>query len=193
MISVEKFNLVRERFGLFASWAIWAEANRTPKSNMGDLSIFEETQLHRTLTHLHVNYILIGLNISTIEITTPLSNFHGTNGEVYKARFALQGTALWGGYMTDIIKDFQESDSKKLVSHLKSNPEFERENIADFRNEIAVLEASKPTLVAFGNDVFEILHRHFSKHYKIIKIPHYAWRVNKEVYRATVEKCLKES
>ena len=35
-----KFELIKKKYGHYASWAIWAEVG--PKSNMGDLNIFEE-------------------------------------------------------------------------------------------------------------------------------------------------------
>ena len=38
-----KFELIKKKkYGHYASWAIWAEVGDTPKSNMGDLNIFEE-------------------------------------------------------------------------------------------------------------------------------------------------------
>ena len=81
MISEDIFNLVRNEAGLYASWAIWSEVGNRAKSNMGDLSIFEGDRLKRNLVKLTNRFILVGLNISTIDIKIPLSNFHGENGE----------------------------------------------------------------------------------------------------------------
>lgn len=185
-ISETTFNYVKENFGLFASWAVWSEVVDRPKSNMGDLSIFENPQLTDTLKILNNKFILVGLNISTIDIKIPLSNFHGENGEVYKARFALKDTPLWGGYMTDIIKDFKEPDSTKIVKFLKNNPDFITTHIDNFCNELTSISAEDPILVAFGNDVYSILQKFFSDEYQIIKIPHYAARYGKEKYRENV-------
>ena len=39
MISIEKFIEILERFGNFASWAIWADEGSNPKDNIGVLSV----------------------------------------------------------------------------------------------------------------------------------------------------------
>lgn len=188
----EKFNLVREKYGLAASWAIWAAEGERPKSNMGDLSMFEGSQIESTCELLHTKFILVGLNISTKDISDPLSNFHGENGEVYKARFALRSTPLWGSYMTDIIKDMKESEASRIVRLLRMNPDIEKVHVRKFREELEFLNAVSPILVAFGSDVHDILSRHFDGEFRIVKIPHYAWRVNKEKYRDKVLECLSE-
>jgi hypothetical protein len=40
MVTREKFEFLKEKYGHWTSWAIWPEASDTPKSNVGDLSIF---------------------------------------------------------------------------------------------------------------------------------------------------------
>lgn len=39
MISIEKFIEIRERFGHFASWAMWADEGANPKDNIDDLEV----------------------------------------------------------------------------------------------------------------------------------------------------------
>ena len=39
------FELIKRKYGLHASWAIWDDEGNTPKSNMDDLSFFEEDQI----------------------------------------------------------------------------------------------------------------------------------------------------
>ena len=41
IIDQAKFEFIKEKYGHYASWAIWAEEGNKPKSNMGDLSIFD--------------------------------------------------------------------------------------------------------------------------------------------------------
>ncbi|MEK9813296.1 MAG: hypothetical protein VW419_01160, partial [Paracoccaceae bacterium] len=106
---------------------------------------------------------------------------------IYELRFALRGTKLWGAYLTDIIKDFDQKISGKVVSFLKENPDFEKQNVEYFLNEISDLEVKEPTLVALGTPTFDILNRNLSDRYKIIKIRHYVFRENKEKYRDHVE------
>ena len=51
----KKFNFIKEKYGLLASWAVWAEAGDKPKSNMGDLSIFDDPDV---INSLNENIIL---------------------------------------------------------------------------------------------------------------------------------------
>ncbi len=39
------FELIKRKYGLHASWAIWGDEGNTPKSNMDDLSFFEEEKI----------------------------------------------------------------------------------------------------------------------------------------------------
>ena len=73
--------------------------------------------------------IFIGLNISR-PIENPLGNFHDPRPMAtdFKIRYALKDTPYWGGYMTDIIKDFEEKASGKMMKYLKTDPAFEKEN-----------------------------------------------------------------
>lgn len=191
MVSRAVFNHVIENNHNFASWAVWAKAGLRPKSNMGDLTCFSPEKLEETLPLLHTDYVLVGLNISTIDITIPLSNFHGENGEVYKARYALEGTPLWGAYMTDIIKNFKEPDSTKILRALKADPSLERMHVDSFKEELAAIGAEKATLVAFGGGVYDILSRHLQGQFRFMRIPHYAARCNKENYKTNVIDCIK--
>ena len=185
-ISENIFEYVRDRYGLFASWAVWPEPGIKPKSNMEDLSIFEPPRLKKTLEALHNDYVLVALNISTIEIKTPLSNFHGQNGEVYKARYALSDTPLWGSYMTDILKDFPEPDSSKVEKVIKNDPSLIIPHLNFFREEMSMLGNKDTTLVAFGGLVYSILSDHLSAEFSVAKIDHYAVRLSKEKYRKKV-------
>ena len=102
----EQLDLIKKKYGHYASWAIWAGEGDKSKSNMGDLSIFEDKNI---LSHLNPNIILVGLNISKRdEINRPFENFHGPLGGAYKIRYAFKNSPYWGGYMTDVIKDFAQ-------------------------------------------------------------------------------------
>ena len=41
MITREKFDSIKEKYGRVASWAIWAHEDEEPKSNMGDLTVLD--------------------------------------------------------------------------------------------------------------------------------------------------------
>jgi hypothetical protein len=185
MVTKDKFEFIKEKYGHWTSWAIWANAGDTPKSNVGDLSIFSGDDF---LIQLNSEVVLVGLNISRGDIKFPLANFHDARSEAtdYKIRYALKDTPLWGGYMTDIIKDFNEKESGKMMIYLRSNKEFENSNANILQEELDDLGCINPTIIAFGNDAHSILLRNFKDQYKILKVPHYANYTSKETYRQQI-------
>jgi len=189
MIKRSTFEYIKEKYGYYASWAIWADEGEKPKDNVGDLSIFDIDANPGLLQQLNPDIILVALNISRGDIRYPLANFHDARPEAmdFKIRYALRGSPLWGAYMTDIIKDFDEKISGKLMSHLQRNRTLEIKNVEFFRQEISDLGVDNPTLVAFGNAVYTILARNFGGEYTIIKLPHYSNWGSKEAYRDTVK------
>ena len=188
MITGEKFDFIKEKYSHFASWAIWAHEDETPKSNMGDLTVLDPKINKNLLSKLNPNVVLVALNFSKGSITEPFGNFHSDRGTAtdYKTRYALRNSPYWGGYMTDIIKDYSEKKSSKLVEFLKTNKVFEQSNVEFFRQELRDIGAEEPTLVAFGNAVYTILKRNMPE-FEIVKIPHYAHYMSKEKYREQVK------
>jgi len=187
MISIETFIEIRKRFGHFASWAIWAEEGKNPKDNIDDLTVLDPVSNPLLLEMLHGNLILLGLNISR-RIEHPLGNFHDPSPRAtdFKIRYALKDTICWGSYMTDIIKDYEEKTSGRMMSFLQGNKEFERDNIRKLREEIEVLGFTSPILVTFGKDAETIAKRNLSQEFQIVRIPHYANYISKEDYRVQV-------
>jgi hypothetical protein len=147
VISINVFNQSRERFGHFASWAVWAEEGESPKSNIDDLSVLNPDKNSKLLEVLHGNSILLGLNISR-RIERPFGNFHDPRPQAtdFKIRYGLKDTPYWGSYMTDVIKDFEEKASGKMMSFLKKDKEFERENIEKLRKKFVFLVLQTPFL-----------------------------------------------
>jgi len=192
MITRKKFDFIKTKYGHFASWAVWAHEGETPKSNLGDLTVLDPDKNKDLLSKLNPNVVLVALNFSRGSVKYPLGNFHEyhPHGTDYKTRFALRDTALWGGYMTDILKNFDEKESGKVLSYLKKHPDFEKKNIESFLQEIKDLGTTNPLIVAFGNIVYNILKENLSNEFKIIKIPHYANWGSKENYREQVKKIL---
>ena len=183
------FEKIKKLYGDYASWAIWAEEGDKPKSNMDNLSIFEDKNI---LSQLNPNIVLVGLNISKRdELNKPFENFHGPLGGAYKIRYAFKNSPYWGGYMTDVIKDFAEKASNKMMSYLKENKIFEKENIDSFLKELEDLESNNPTIIAFGNDAYSVLIRNLNDSYNIKKVPHYSTYMSKENYRNEVQTILK--
>ena len=187
-LSNKTFNNLKQKYGGHSSWAVWEEQTDKPKSNMEDLSIFENEEILETL---NPEIILVALNFSVDKEIKTWENFHGKNGEVYKLRYALKNTPLWGAYMTDIIVGHVDPSANSMMRYLKDHPDLVIENIKRFENEINNLNVVNPILYALGNDVFEILNNNLSDKYTIKQIPHYASRISKEIYKDKVWKQLK--
>ena len=190
MITREKFDQIKEKYGRVASWAIWANQDKEPKSNMGDLSVLDPEINKNLLSELNPNVVLVALNFSENVDHKPFENFHaGGKFQDYKTRYAIRDSPAWGGYMTDIIKDYPEKESDRLVEYLKTDKAIEQSNVESFRQELIDIGAKKPKLVAFGNDVYDILKRNLPE-FEIVKIPHYAHFISKEKYREQVKTTL---
>mgnify|MGYP001161210125 FL=1 len=187
-MEIDRYHKVREKHGLHSSWAIWAEETDTPKSNMADISFFDDESI---VEQLNPNNILVGLNISGY---TPKSfeNFHGKGGGAFKIRYATKDTPLWGAYLTDIIKDYPEMESGNVMKYLRKNKDFVLENVASFREEIADIGVVNPTLYAFGNDTHSILEEHLGNEFVIKKLMHYSHYISKEKYREHVLEIIEE-
>ncbi|MCR5322516.1 MAG: hypothetical protein K6E85_04530 [Lachnospiraceae bacterium] len=186
MIDTEKYKKLMDGYGDVASWAIWSSEGNTPKSNVGDMSIFTDDICDK----LNHDYVFVGLNRAEhMErpdgYDGPWQNFHSPDpkGNDFKLRFALSGTKYWGAYMTDIIKHHVQTDSGSVMKYLRNHPDVVKENIEDFEKEISIL-GSYPVLVAFGNDTFKVLTTYLPEHYRIIRVPHFSFTISKENYRA---------
>lgn len=88
--------------------------------------------------------------------------------------------------MTDIIKGFEEVSSAKLMAALRSDPDIERANAKTFLEEIDLLGAKDPLIVALGGDAHNILMRNFEGRFRIARVPHYATYVAPQAYRERV-------
>jgi len=187
-ISLEKFKQIKQKYGSMASWAFWKELipGEKAKSGMGDISFFDNPT-DNFLKMLNPNIILVGLNISR-KIVRPFGNFHPDypQAQDYKLRYALRHTPLWGAYMTDIIKDFEQKVSGKLMSYLRAHHDFEEENIQFFKEELKDIGAVNPILIALGNDAENILNYYLKgkNGFRIFKVTHYShYNNNKEKLR----------
>ena len=58
-------------------------------------------------------------------------------------RYVLYGTKFWGIYITDIIKEYPELNSKKVVSELKKGNIKLEDHINKFKEELNCLSDEK--------------------------------------------------
>lgn len=130
MVDRETFDLIKEKHGAYASWAVWAKpTGGRPKSNIADLTVLDPDQNPRSLETLR-NDVVIGLNLSRF-FPMSFGNFHDPSPEAqdYKIRYAFADTPYYGAYMTDLIKGVVMLESSKLMRHLVSNPSLVSENV----------------------------------------------------------------
>lgn len=187
MIERSRFDLIRERHGSYASWAIWASAGNTPKSNICDLSVLDPEANSALLNTIHNDVVMVGLNISRF-LSESFRNFHDPNphSQDYKIRYAFENTRWWGAYMTDIIKGIEIVKSADLLKLL--TPDLIKTNINLFLSELYDLGSTKPILLAFGIHVYQIIANYVppGAYRQLVKITHYSHYINKEKYRETV-------
>lgn len=191
MISAELYESIKKGYGDVASWAVWKKAGATPKSNMGDMSIFDIKRNPNLLDTLKNDVIMIGLNFSRhVIFSEPFRNFHDQSpyANDFKIRYAFINTPFYGAYMTDIIKNTIENSSVNVRKYIKNTPGVVEKNISLFRKELQDINANKPILIAFGGDVFEILDKYIKddEYSNLIKITHYSHHISKENYRKEV-------
>jgi hypothetical protein len=196
-ITREQFEKVRSELGEHTSWAVWSSVGEKPKSNVGDLSIFnDEEKLTATLQKLNPNVVLAGLNGSTGDESSSsnvesFANFHSSWSRAtdYKIRFATVGTALEGAFMTDIIKHHYETDSTIVGRDLRKNPEYERFKVEEFFDEITKFSRT-PIIFAFGGMGYELIKKYNSGRFEVHKLYHYAFTMSKEKFREETIKTL---
>jgi len=196
MMDIEKFEFIKKKYGHCASWAIWREqGNNPPLFNMGDLSVLDPQQNPNLLSQLKPDVVFVGLNTSrNINDSPPFSNFHPnySTAQDYKTRFALKGTELWGGYMTDIIKDHVELHGQTVRRYLNENPDVEDKNIETFRKELKDLGTENPTIIAFGKDAHNTLTRNLNNEFNIFKVTHYSAYINEQEIRDEIKSLIKK-
>lgn len=175
------FENIKSLYGDVASWAVWKpHSSNNLVSNMEVEGLFDLDINPEILSQLKNNIIMVGYNFSIPLDNPPLfHNFHSYNGanikhmtllNASKIRYAFIGTKYYGAYMTDIIKNYIESKSEK-VKPIDIDNDFKI-----FRHELKILQADKPTIIAFGGTVYNLLNKHLKPHEysKLIQVTHYA-------------------
>jgi len=186
MITADEYKNISVKYGYVASWAVWDKAGDKPKSNISNMEIFEDK--NNLLKILKTNIVMVGLNFSReVKFEKPFMNFHDSNphGNDFKIRFAFEETDYYGAYMTDVIKDLPMTSSKDVLIYLKEKPEILKEQLVRFREELKFINANKPTIIAFGKDVYNILNQYLkaNEYRNLIQITHYSHQISKEKYK----------
>ena len=189
MIENDSYEKLLKKYWDVASWTIWTQPDVLPKSNMGDLSAFDDPNL---LDYLNNKYVFVALNGSGrhegyFDPNRAWHNFHSDNprGNDYKLRYALNGTPFWGSYLTDIIKYFEEVDSNKVIKYVRANPAIMQKNIRAFNEELSLL-GGKPIIIALGDASYNLIKEYYKGDNEVTKIKHYSYTIGKEKYREEV-------
>jgi hypothetical protein len=195
MISRQLYVDIAKKYGRVASWAVWDQVGEKPKSNISNMGIFDVSARGEILNVLRTDIVFVALNFSRdVEMQEPFLNFHDANpyGQDYKLRHALVGTDFYGAYMTDLVKDFPQISSKDVMKHLKENPCEIMKQIDSFKDEMKFIGAEKPTILALGRNVYDLLKRHLDESYysNLISLMHYSHQISKEKYRGELHKKL---
>ena len=175
----------------YASWAVWDPPSGMPKSNMCNMDVLDERLNPALLETLNPGVVMIGLNVASRSLwRQAFRNFHDPSplANDFKIRFAFTDTEFWGAYMTDVIKDFPETVSGRLLHYLKAHPEIVPRQVDTLRAELADLARPKPVILAFGGAAHALLQRHLTPddYSLLIGLTHYSHRISKEKYRETV-------
>ena len=196
MITDSTFNNLKADFGKVSSWLIWKEQGETVKSNIGDLSIFEDIDITK---HLQANYVFLGLNASVHDIPNPDDRdwgaFHSSDNKRqndYKLRYTFKDTRFWGSYISDVLKGCPEKNSNTIMKYYKNNTDFQKQQKELLIRELKILN-SEPVLIAFGNYAYSIIKTiedDLVGIKGIIKIPHYSCFISKENYKNKVLRIL---
>ena len=190
LVNLDTFEKIKNKYGDCGSWAIWAQSGDKPKSNIGDLTVLDPSINKKLLSQLKPEYVFVGLNFSSIDELVPFANFHSPSPKAqdFKIRFALRNTDYWGSYMTDIIKNFEEKKSNKMMDVLNEDKNLENRNIEIFLEEIESLGVPNKKIIAFGGDTYKILERNLKDKHNLVKVTHYSHFISKENYRYELAK-----
>ena len=187
MITPEQYKLIRAKHGEYGSWAVWADSTGKPKSNMGLLTPFDNPKICQQLKS---NVVMVALNFSRPVVPIPFANFHDANprAQDYKIRYAFQGTACGGAYMTDVIKRHVDVASASVMGYLKTHPHVVTQNLEIFREELADLRAERPLILAFGVQTHHLLAAGLKKseYAQLVKLTHYSHQISQADFKQQV-------
>lgn len=178
------FDLMRTRYGLCGSWAVWNESTWHPDPIRAPQLVLDSvvrtfagvrSQHHSDsdLPSLRTDLVLVALNFAErapdiTDVTDNLSfaSFHEECGRTSDRRLreACKGNGLEGAYITDLVKmrngtlaPFRSSKSMPINTLLR-DPRFVREQVEGLCEELQTLGSRNPLIVGLGAQVFKALH-----------------------------------
>lgn len=178
------FDLMRTRYGLCGSWAVWNESTwhpdpiRAPQLKLDSVvrtfaGVRSQHHLDSDLPSLRTDLVLVALNFAEraadiTDVTDNLSfaSFHEECGRTSDRRLreACKGNGLEGAYITDLVKmrngtlaPFRSSKSMP-INKLLRDPSFVSEQVDGFCEELQTLGSRNPLIVGLGAQVYKALY-----------------------------------
>lgn len=150
MISSTTYQALKGKYGKFSSWALWNVTDPTQVIHKRDCGLgklaerLEDADYRQA--HLSDRGILLGLNWAsrgTADVGN-WENFHDTSkaSHDYNIVRMIAGTPFEGCYITDIIKNFPESDAAKVLKEIKSSENADRlgQSLASLQDEFDLIQ-----------------------------------------------------
>ena len=164
---------LKKKFGFTSSWAVWNG------SDPSDATIIKKHE-----DDLRSDVIIVGLNVSK-GIKKKWQNFHGGKHD-RKLMKLFNKSSYRGAYMTDIIKKYPESDSRKVDL---GDRKLIEDNVEVFREEMDILGAAEDSLfILFGNKTKELFINELVFYFNnLVSCKHYSY------YGQTDESYVKET
>ena len=184
------FERIKAKHGAYASWAVWAEPDGGPKSNIADLTVLDPARNSGLLDSLRTDVVMLGRGFSGPVPALPFTNFHdpSPHGQDYKIRYAFSNTRYYGAYMTNLIKGVVAPEAGDLRELLKSDPSLVTKSIGRLLEEFEDLDSPEPLVVAFGSDTYKLAARHIPPNRRglLVRVTSYGQYMSKEDYRKRV-------
>jgi hypothetical protein len=137
-----------------ASWAIWDDKN------------IENTEIiDKNIDKLNGQIVFVALNFSTEKQSwKDWQNFHCDSFADKRLRDLLSDTKYKGAYMTDLIKNYHESDTDEAIRKFKKDKEKINNDIDFLFKEIDLLETKNIEMYLFGKDVTWLFENYVMEH-----------------------------
>jgi len=143
-----------------ASWAIW------DKQDIENTKIIEEN-----IEELNGKIVFVALNFSTEKQDWQnWQNFHCDSHADKRLRDLLSDTKYKGAYMTDLIKNYHESNAEETIQTFKHDKGKRNNDIDFFFKEIELLKTENIEMYLFGKDLEWLFEKYVMEHKDIDKL-----------------------
>lgn len=159
------------------TWAVWGDASGTAPVTGANLHFPSEDP--GMLDVLHAEVVVVALNRGSKRAAGGPPNFHtSVKSNDHILGEAFRGTAVWGAYMTDLVKDVFDPNASQAVP---AASDFDA-----LLAEVHALGATSPTLLVLGKQAHDFVQQlALERGYpgKVVLLPHYSGANNGNISR----------